>query len=122
MLAGGEGGAATYFPTIIPSENYDKYVQDLFAKFQANDKTMTGERVEQSVGAGYSYTGTPAQDGKMSYDYNLNLSGTFTFVGDKGEISREDVLKLFNDSNAFTREIAEIISKAMKENKEHSGS
>lgn len=121
LLAGGEGGAATYFPTIIPSENYDKYVQDLFAKFQANDKTMTGERVEQSVGAGYSYTGTPAQDNKMSYDYNLNLSGTFTFVGDKGEITKTTVENWLKNSPEFANQVANIVKEAMQNIESQSG-
>lgn len=121
LLAGGEGGAATYFPTIIPSENYDKYVQDLFTKFQANDKTMTGERVEQSVGAGYSYTGTPAQDGKMSYDYNLNLSGTFTFVGDKGEITKTTVENWLKNSPEFANQVANIVKEAMQNIESQSG-
>lgn len=121
LLAGGEGGAATYFPTIIPSENYDKYVQDLFAKFQANDKTMTGERVEQSVGAGYSYAGTPGQDGKMSYDYNLNLSGTFTFVGDKGEITKTTVENWLKNSPEFANQVANIVKEAMQNIESQSG-
>lgn len=121
LLAGGEGGAATYFPTIIPSENYDKYVQDLFAKFQANDNTIPGEQVAQSVGAGYSYTGTPGQDGKMSYDYNLNLSGTFTFVGDKGEITKTTVENWLKNSPEFANQVANIVKEAMQNIESQSG-